>query len=85
MAEQTFFISISLVLGTILLVFGMKYLSAAYQARSRVKGEDAWRELAEKAVAAQSRNAASLSSIESELSTIVTRLTAVEKVLKEVE
>lgn len=85
MAEHVFFISISLVLGTILLVFGMKYLSAAYQARSRVKGEDAWRELAEKAVAAQSRNVASLSSIESELSTIVTRLTAVEKVLKEVE
>ncbi len=85
MSEGPFYISISLVLGTILLVFGMKYLSAAYQARSRVKGEDAWRELAEKAVAAQSRNAASLSSIESELSTIVTRLTAVEKVLKEVE
>ncbi|MBA3811222.1 MAG: hypothetical protein H0X27_06175 [Caulobacteraceae bacterium] len=85
MSDHTYFLTISLVLGAILLVFGMKYLSAAYQARSRVKGEDAWRELAEKAVSAQSRNAATLSSMESELSTIVTRLTAVEKVLKEVE
>ena len=85
MSEPTFFLAISLVLGTILLVFGMKYLSGAYQARSRIKGEDAYRELAEKAVTAQSRNAASLSSMESELSNIVTRLAAVEKILKEVE
>jgi uncharacterized membrane protein len=85
MSELTFFLAISLVLGTILLVFGMKYLSAAYRSRSRVKGEDAYRELAEKAVTAQSRNAASLSSMETELSSIVTRLTAVEKILKEVE
>jgi len=67
MSEFAYLASISLVLGTILLVFGMKYLSAARQARSRVISEDAYRELAQKAVAAQSDNATSLSSIQSGL------------------
>ena len=85
MADHTFFLAISLILGTALLIFGMKYLSAAYQARSRVKGEDAYRQLAEKAATAQSESAASLSAIQSELSRIATQLTTVEKILKEVE
>jgi uncharacterized membrane protein len=84
MSDLTFFIAISLILGTILLVFGMKYLSAAYQARSRIKGDDAYRELAAKAVTAQTENAASLSSIGSDLSQVVTRLAALEKILREV-
>jgi uncharacterized membrane protein len=84
MSDLTFFLAISLILGTVLLVFGMKYLSAAYQARSRIKGEDAYRVLAEKAVTAQTENAALLSSIGSDLSQVVTRLAALEKILREV-
>ena len=85
MSDFVYLASISLVLGTILLVFGMKYLSAARQARSRAMSDDAYRELAQKAVAAQSENAASLSSIQSGLLEINTRLAAVEKILKAVE
>jgi uncharacterized membrane protein len=85
MSEFVYLATISLVLGTILLVFGMKYLSAARQARSRVISEDAYRELAQKAVAAQSENATSLSTIPSGLSEVNTRLAAVEKILKAVE
>jgi hypothetical protein len=85
MSEFVYLASISLVLGTILLVFGMKYFSGAREARSRAMSENAYRELAQKAVAAQSENAGSLSSIQSGLSELNTRLAAVEKILKAVE
>jgi len=85
MSEPVYFISIGLVLGTILLVFGMKYLSAARQAQARITGENAYRALAEKATAAQSENATLLSTIQAELSDMKTRLSAIEKILKEVE
>lgn len=85
MSEFAYLASISLVLGTILLVFGMKYYSGAREARSRAASEGVYRELAQKAVAAQSENATSLSSIQTGLSDINTRLAAVEKILKAVE
>jgi hypothetical protein len=84
-SETVYLLTICLPLGTILLVFGLKYFSAAFQARSRLASESAYRELAEKAVTVQSDNAASLSSIQAELSQIRIRLAAVEKILKEVE
>jgi Mg2+ and Co2+ transporter CorA len=73
------------VLGTILLVFGMKYLSAIRQSRTRAISEDAYRDLAQKAAAAQSENAGLLSSIQTELTQLNARLAAVEKILKAVE
>lgn len=85
MSEHLYLLSISLVLGTILLIFGMKYFSAARQARSRVLSEDAYRALAQKAAATQSENVTLLSSVQTELSEIKDRLASVEKVLKEVE
>ncbi|MGZ5933766.1 MAG: hypothetical protein ACXWLV_03555 [Rhizomicrobium sp.] len=85
MSEHLYLLSIGLVLGTILIIFGMKYFSAARQAQSRVLSENAYRELAQKAVAVQSENATSLSSMQAELSEINTRLAAVEKILKAVE
>ena len=85
MSETVYLLTICLPLGTILLVFGLKYFSAAFQARSRLASESAYRELAEKAVTVQSDNAASLSSIQAELAQIRIRLAAVEKILKEVE
>jgi hypothetical protein len=85
MSDTTFFITICLFLGTILGIFGMKYFSAAYQARARIKGDTSYRDLAEKAVSAQSAGAAALAAIQSEVVVIVTRLTAVEKILREVE
>lgn len=85
MSEPVFFTSIGMILGTILIVFGMKYFSAAHQARSRALGEEAYRDLAAKSVTVQSMNATSLSAMQAELSTINTRLAAVEKILKAVE
>ena len=46
---------------------------------------DAYRKLASEAVTAQSRNAATLSAIQSELAEMKTRMTSVEKILKAVE
>ncbi len=85
MSEHIYLLSLGLLFGTILLIFGMKYFSALRQARVRAMNEDVYRVLAEKAVTAQSENAASLSSIQTELTQINTRLTAVEKILKAVE
>jgi hypothetical protein len=85
MSDSVFFLSIGMILGTILIIFGMKYFSAARQARSRTLSEDAYRDLAAKAVTVQSLNATSLSAMQAELSTINTRLAAVEKILKAVE
>ncbi len=47
--------------------------------------QDAYRKLAADAVTAQSGNAATLSAIQSELGEIKTRMSSVEKILKEVE
>jgi hypothetical protein len=80
-----YFLSIGLVLGTILVIFAMKYISAAHQARSRALGEQAYRDLAEKAATVQTQSAASLSAMQVGLSEINVRLAAVEKILKAVE
>ncbi len=85
MSAPIYLFSIGLPFATILLVFGMKYFSAAYQARSRALSEEAYRDLAAKSVTVQSMNATSLSAMQAELSTINTRLAAVEKILKAVE
>jgi hypothetical protein len=55
MSEHLFLLSISLVLVTILLVFGMRVFSALQQAKVRNESDEAYRQIAEKAVAAESR------------------------------
>ena len=85
MAPWAFFLFIGLILQTILLIFGMKYFAATRQARSRVASDDAYRELAAKAVATQGESVAALAGLDTALADIRTRLAAIEKVLKEVE
>jgi Na+-transporting methylmalonyl-CoA/oxaloacetate decarboxylase gamma subunit len=85
MSESLYLLSISLVLVTILLVFGMRAFSAVQQAKVRIESDEAYRQIAEKAVASASENTTSLSSIQAALADVRTRLTAIEKVLKEVE
>ena len=85
MSESLFLLSISLVLVTILLVFGMRAFSAVQQAKGRIESDEAYRQIAEKAVAAASENTTALSSIQTALADVRTRLAAIEKVLKEVE
>ena len=85
MSESLYLLSISLVLVTILLVFGMRAFSAVQQAKVRNASDAAYRQIAEKAVASASENTTALSSIQAALADVRTRLTAIEKVLKEVE
>ncbi len=82
---HTFLLLTILVLVTILLVFGMKYISGARQARMRFTNEGAYRELVEKAAAAQSATAASLVTVQADLFAVKTKLAAIDKVLREVE
>jgi hypothetical protein len=60
------------------LVFFMKYLSAILQARVRLAQDEAYREIASRASAAQADIAAALGAIQ-------TQLTGIEKILKAVE
>ena len=87
MAEHahTFLLVTILALVTILLVFGMKYFSAARRDNARVTREDIYRELAEKAVSVQSASAASVAAVQADFSEMKIRLTAIEKLLREVE
>jgi hypothetical protein len=74
-----------LVLVVVLLVFAMKYFAGARTARLRMTSEDAYRDLAARAVKHQEESAAALSSLKGSVSEIEGRLARVEKVLKEVE
>jgi len=85
MTTVLYLLTICLPLATILLVFGMRYLSAVLQARARFAQDEAYRRIAEQAAAAQSETAASLSSIQAALADVRTRLASVETILKAVE
>jgi hypothetical protein len=80
-----YLLTIGLFLGTILLVFGMKYFAAIFQARARVANDAAYRAIAEKAMAVQSENQAALSSIRAELAKVVASLAKVEKILQQID
>lgn len=67
------------------LVFFMKYVSAVLQARVRLGQDEAYRELATKAMDAQTEMAGTLSSLGTVLAEIQSRLAVVEKILKDVE
>ena len=84
MSTGIYLITISLFVGTILAVFGMKYVSAAFAARARIAADEAYRALAERAVATQAENGAALAAIQAELGKVGSSLAAVEKVLKQV-
>lgn len=73
------------ILVTVVTVFGMKYFTAARQARLRVTGEDAYRELAAASAAAQAAGASALAGVQADLAEIKARLTSLEKILREVE
>jgi hypothetical protein len=85
MTTTLYLLTLMLPLGTILIVFGMRYYSAVQQAKARLANDDAYRQLAEGASAAQSRIATSLAAMEAALSDVRTRMAAVETILKAVE
>ena len=85
MVVQVFYLlTLILPLVTILIVFGMKYWSAAVQSREAKFGEEAYRALAEKVAAAQEDNATALSAIQAEVAKLSGSLATVENILKQV-
>lgn len=82
---DTFLLLTILTLVTILLVFGMKYFSAARQTQQRLAHEGAYRELADKAAVAQTAGAATLAKLEGDVAEMKTKLAAIERVLREVD
>ncbi|HEY1562458.1 MAG TPA: hypothetical protein VGF71_16440 [Caulobacteraceae bacterium] len=80
-----YLLTLVLPLATILIVFAMRYYALVQQARARLANDDAYRQLAERASAAQSRIATSLAAVETNLADVRTRMAAVETILKAVE
>jgi len=85
MSNSIYLLTLGLFFGTILLVFGMKYFSAAVAARARIANDTVYQALAEKIAAAQSDQQVLLSAIQAELAKVSASLTGVEKILKQVE
>jgi hypothetical protein len=85
MTTTQYLIFVSPLVVTILVVFGMKYFSALFQARARLANDGLYRTLAEKAVAVQSENQVALAAIRSDLTRFAGSLATVEKILQQVE
>lgn len=84
MSENMYVFSLGLLFGTIIVVFAMRYFSSVQQARARLANDDAYRQLAAKAAAAQAETATALVSIGTTLADLKSRVAALEHLLKEV-
>ena len=84
MSAPLYLLSICLPLGAVVLVFGMRYVSVIVQAKSRLANDDAYRRIAETAAGAEAATATALTAIQAALADAATRLTAIEKILKDV-
>lgn len=69
----------------LVLILGMRYVSAIFEARARASSDKQYRILAEKTVAVHSESLATLSAIQADLARVVSSLAAVEKILQQVE
>jgi hypothetical protein len=85
MTTTEYLIFMSPLVVTTLVVFGMKYFSAIFQARARMANDALYQALAEKAVMAQSETQATLSAIRADLSRFGSSLANVEKILQQVD
>jgi hypothetical protein len=85
MSENAFFAAFFFPAAAAVLVFFMKYVSQVLQARVRLGQDEAYRALATTAASAQSETAGRLSALATSVADIQARLSAVEKILKDVE
>ena len=85
MTDLLYLLTLVLPLATILIVFAMRYYANIQQAKARLANDNAYRQLAESASAAQSQIATKLAAIENSLADMRARMTAVETILKAVE
>lgn len=84
MSAVFYLLTLCLPLATILAVFAMRYVSVVLQARARLANDGAYREIAERAIAAQSESAATLAAIHGALADVGPRLAAIETLLRDV-
>jgi hypothetical protein len=80
-----YLLTLVLPLATILIVFRMRYRATAQETQARLAGDEAYRQLAEKASAVQAQMASSLAAMEANLADLRSRVSAVETILKAVE
>jgi hypothetical protein len=84
MEEHVYLITLGIVFGTVILVFGMRAFASVQQAKARIAAEQSFRLMAEHAAATQTETAAVLASIRASLADMQARLASVEKMLKDV-
>ncbi len=85
MSESVYLLTLFSVLGTVLLVFALRYITLARQTRSRSASAEAYRELASQSTRALTDASERLGIVQSELALLGTRFAAIEQILKEVE
>ena len=85
MTTTLYLLTLTMPLATVLIVFGLRYSAKVHQARARLANDDAYRQIADRAVVAQSDTAATLSALQSTLADVSARMMAVEKILRAVD
>ncbi len=85
MTTLLYLLTLVLPLATILVIFGKRHSAEIQQAKAGLAQDDAYRQLAESASAAQSQIGARLAAMETNLADMRTRMEAVETILKTVE
>jgi hypothetical protein len=85
MSEEMYALTIGLPLVTVMVIFVMKYVAAIQQARARQANDEAYRQLAERAVAAQVETQKALVAVQATLLELRQRTASVETILKQVE
>ncbi len=85
MTSGLYVFSAFLIATTCILIFGLRAAVAWHGARTQSAREEAYRDLAAKATAAQVDAAAQLASLRSELSALSSRLAAIQTLLRSVE
>jgi Tfp pilus assembly protein PilO len=85
MTTTLYLVTLVLPLATVLIVFRMRYFAQIQQAKAQLANDDAYRQIAERAVTTQSETATTLSALQSTLADVSARMAAVETILKAVE
>jgi hypothetical protein len=85
MTTTQYLIFVSPLFIALLVIFGMKYFSAIFQARARLANDALYQALAEKAVTAQAENQATLAAIRADLTRVGASLATVERILQQVD
>lgn len=84
MSEPIYLATIFAFLGTVVLLGVLRYLSNLAQARARVAETDAYRILAERAVAANQQQTDAIAALQADLVAVRASLSGIEKILKDV-